>query len=300
MSDLDRFRDFRRDAAPPSSDAKEQASVLLERAIAGAHAASTHPRRRVILLAAGVLVALVATASAFSTVRDFVLDRDTQSDYCVNAALRPNVISFRTTDGVTLHGALLGSGESGIALEGGSSFRGNFCEWLPFAQTLAKRGYRVLAYDSRPLTLRRFDRPGALHLARDIVAAERELVRRGAKRVLVGGAVVGGTASMTAAALIPRPVLAGVIVLSAPRRFAGMDAEAAARRVAAPSFFGAGSHDFPFANEIRKLHAASAAQRKQLVVVRSSGEGTDLLLPSWAPPSFRTKLLAFVDAAFDR
>ena len=48
------------------------------------------------------------------------------------------------------------------------------------------------------------------------------------------------------------------------------------------------------------LHAASAAKRKQLVVVRSSGLGTDLLLSSWAPPSFRAKLLAFIAAAFGR
>jgi hypothetical protein len=51
---------------------------------------------------------------------------------------------------------------------------------------------------------------------------------------------------------------------------------------------------------VRKLAAASASKRKQLVVVASSGHGTQLLDPSWAPASFRTKLLAFVDAAFRR
>jgi hypothetical protein len=315
MSELDLFRDFRRGVAPPSSDAKDRATALLAAAIAGAQMVSADRRRlrgwlahagarrrRLVLLAAGALVALVGTASAFSTVRDFILDREAQSvDYCVGAALRPKMISFRSTDGVPLHGVLLGSGQNGIALEGGGHFRGNLCDWLPFAQTLAQRGYQVLAYDSRPLTLRRFSRPAALHLVRDVVGAERELVRRGARRVLVGGAgPVTGTAAMTAAALIPRSVLAGVVVLSSPRRFADMDAEAAARRVTAPSFFGVGSLDAPFVDEIRKLYAASAAKRKQLVVVRSSGEGTDLLLSSWAPPSFRAKLLAFVAAAFDR
>jgi hypothetical protein len=257
-------------------------------------------RRRLVLLAAGALVALVGTASAFSTVRDFILDRDeAQSvDYCIGAKLRSNVISFRSTDGVPLHGVLLGSGQNGIALEGGSHYRENLCDWLPFAQTLAQRGYRVLVYDSRPLTLRRFSRPAAVHLERDVVGAERELVRRGVTRVLVGGAGPIGTAAMTAAALIPRSELAGVVLLSSPRQFAGMDAEAAARRVTAPSFFGAGSLDYPFVDEIRELYAASAAERKQLVVVPSSGEGTDLLLSSWAPPSFRANLLAFVAASF--
>jgi pimeloyl-ACP methyl ester carboxylesterase len=218
---------------------------------------------------------------------------------CIGAALRPKAISFRATDGVPLHGVLLGSGQKGIVL-GGDAVRGNLCNWLPLARTLAQRGYRVLVYDTRPLPLRRRSRPTAVHFARDVVGAERELVRRGVSRVLVGGAGLGGTAAMTAAAVIPRSVLAGVVVLSAVRRFAGMNAEAAARRVTAPSFFGVGSRDFPFVDEVRKLYAASAAKRKQLVVVRSSGAGTDLLLPSWAPPSFRTRLLTFISAAFGR
>jgi hypothetical protein len=145
------------------------------------------------------------TASAFSTVRDFILDREAQSvDYCIGAALRPKVISFRSTDGVPLHGVLLGSGQNGIVLGGGHHFRENLCDWLPFARTLAQRGYRVLAYDSRPIAPRRLSRPAAVHLVRDVVGAERELVRGGVRRVLVGGAgPVGGTAAMAAAALMP-------------------------------------------------------------------------------------------------
>jgi hypothetical protein len=313
MNELDLFRDFRRGVAPPSSDAKGRASVLLAGAVAGAHMASTDRRRlrgslahaggrrrRLVLLAAGALVALVGTASAFSTVRDFILERDDQSvDYCIGAALRPQVISFRSTDGVPLHGLLLGSGQNGIVLYGaGGNFRGSLCDWLPFAQTLARRGYRVLAVDSRPLTSRRFSVPAALHLVRDVVGAERELVRRGVRRVLVGGGFVGGTAAMTAAALIQRSVLAGVVVLSSTRQFAGMNAEAAARRVTAPSFFGAGKQDAPLVDEVRRLYAASASKRKELVVAPSSGNGTQLLDRSWAPASFRKKLLTFIAASF--
>ena len=66
----------------------------------------------------------------------------------------------------------------------------------------------------------------------------------------------------------------------------------------APSFFGVGRRDSAFVDEVRKLAAASAAKRKELVVVPSSGHGTELLETSWAPASFRTRLLAFVAAAF--
>jgi pimeloyl-ACP methyl ester carboxylesterase len=79
-----------------------------------------------------------------------------------------------------------------------------------------------------------------------------------------------------------------------------MDAEKAARKVTAPSFFGVGTRDTAFVDEVRKLDAASAAKRKQIVVVRSSGHGTQLLDTSWAPASFRTRLLAFIRSAFGR
>ena len=158
-------------------------------------------------------------------------------DYCIDAALRPKVISFRSTDGVPLHGVLLGSGRNGIVLYGGGgSFRGDLCDWLPFAQTLAQRGYRVLAYDSRP------GGPGppgtAVHLERDVVGAERELVRRGVRRALVGGGFVFGTAAMTAAAP-RRPIRRrGPEAL----RGVGLEPEAARRRAL-----------------IRKRHAAPRA-----------------------------------------
>jgi pimeloyl-ACP methyl ester carboxylesterase len=213
-------------------------------------------------------------------------------DACVSGALRSKAVSFRATDGVPLHGVLLGSGPNAVVLS--HEFRASLCNWLPFAQTLAQRGYRVLAYDSRPIA----SPATTAHLERDVAGAVRELLRRGVTRVIVGGASAGGTAALTAAALIPRPAVAGVVVLSSPRQFGGMDAETAARRVTAPSFFGVGQRDSGFVDEVRKLYAASAAKRKRLLVVPSSGHGTDLLLSSWAPPSFRAKLLAFVAAAF--
>lgn len=79
-----------------------------------------------------------------------------------------------------------------------------------------------------------------------------------------------------------------------------MDAAAAARRVTAPAFLAVGSRDTAFVDEVRKLAAATASKRKELVVVPSSGHGTQLLETSWAPLSFRARLLAFIAAAFGR
>jgi pimeloyl-ACP methyl ester carboxylesterase len=214
---------------------------------------------------------------------------------CVPAAVRRKAIAFRSTDGIPLSGVVFGSGSNGIVLS--HEFRANLCNWVPFAQTLAARGYRVLVYDSRPLASTAAVRA---HLERDVLGAERALVRLGVRRVLLGGASAGGTAAMTAAALAPRSRLAGVVVLSSPTRFGAMDAESAARRVTAPSFYAAGRRDSGFVDEIRKMYAASAGKPKRLAIVDSSGHGTQLLDPSWAPPSFRTKLLKFIVAAFRR
>jgi pimeloyl-ACP methyl ester carboxylesterase len=210
----------------------------------------------------------------------------------VTGPLRSKAIEFRAADGLRLQGVLLGSGTDGIVLS--HEFRANLCNWLPFAQQLAGRGYRVLIYDSRP------SNPRQAHLEQDVLGAVRELRRHAVTRVLVGGASAGGTAAQTAAAAIPRATLAGVVVLSSPRQFGSMDAERAARKVTAPSFFGVGTRDTAFVDEVRKLDAASAAKRKQLVVVASSGHGTQLLETSWAPASFRAKLLAFIRSAFGR
>jgi hypothetical protein len=87
MNELDLFRDFRRGVAPPSSEARRQASALLAGAVAGARVSRTRRgglrgslavagrRRRLVLLAAALVVAVVGTASAFGTVREFFLDR---------------------------------------------------------------------------------------------------------------------------------------------------------------------------------------------------------------------------------
>jgi pimeloyl-ACP methyl ester carboxylesterase len=217
------------------------------------------------------------------------------TDACVPKSLRSTAIGFRTRDGVRLAGLLLGSGKKGIVLA--HEIRGWLCNWLPFAQTLAKAGYRVLAYDSRNAGVSGVaSYAGSAHLERDVLAAEHELLRRGVTRIVVGGASAGGTAAMTAAAASGR-ALTGVVVLSSPAHFGAMDAEAAARRVTVPSFFAVGRDDTAFVAEVHKLYDASAAKDKQLEVLDTGDHGTALLAGS-AGAGLRAKLLAFFARAF--
>jgi pimeloyl-ACP methyl ester carboxylesterase len=217
------------------------------------------------------------------------------TDSCVPKSLRGNAISFRTGDGVRISGILLGSGANGVVLA--HELRASVCNWISFAQTLAGAGYRVLAYDSRNAGVSaRPPYPTYLHLERDLLAAQQELLRRGAKRVAFGGASAGGTAAMTAAASAGK-TLAGVLVLSSPAQYVVMDAEAAAKRVTAPSFFAVGREDDGFPAGMQKLYAASAAENKKLELVDTGAHGTRMLIGAEGA-AMRSKLLAFLADAF--
>ena len=171
------------------------------------------------------------------------------------------------------------------------------CNWLPFARMLAGKGYRVLAFDSRDAGVsEQAPYPKSIHLERDVLAAERELLRRGARRIVLAGASAGGTAAMTAAAAAGAP-LAGVVVLSSPAQFVRMDAEASARRVTAPSFFAVAKLDVGFVADVRKLYAVSAAKTKELELVPGGEHGTAMLKGA-AGAKLRSKLLAFLARAF--
>ncbi len=94
-----------------------------------------------VVLGATVFRADIAQAMGFAR----------YDDGCITGSLRSKVIRFRATDGMPLHGVLLGSGRKGIVLS--HAFPGNLCDWFPFVPQLAARGYRVLAYDSRPTSI---------------------------------------------------------------------------------------------------------------------------------------------------
>ncbi|MDP9234602.1 MAG: hypothetical protein M3P01_08635, partial [Actinomycetota bacterium] len=78
--------------------------------------------------------------------------------------------------GVTLHGAVLGTGRLGVVLTNQSG--ANLCEWLPFARKIAAHHHRALVYDGQ----------GS---AADVSAAGRKLRSLGARRTVAMGASVG-------------------------------------------------------------------------------------------------------------
>jgi pimeloyl-ACP methyl ester carboxylesterase len=207
-------------------------------------------------------VAAAATAAGAPALRES----------CVTPVERAVAVSFGAADGTRLAGVVLGSGPVGIVLVHGVP--SDLCEWLPEARTLAARSYRVLALD-----LRNFGSSGRPPLAlagryeRDVAAAARELLRRGARRVVLVGSSYGGSVVLRAAPLTP--ALAGIVSLSGG---GGGDVAAALRSTGVPLLLVAARADARGAADLAR-RAARAARRATatLLLVPGGFHGTSLL-----------------------
>ena len=138
---------------------------------------------------------------------------------CVTRAEKRRVVRFRTVDRVRLIGVELGRGPNVVVLahQGGGGAPGNLCAWVPYARSLARAGYRVLVFDhrgfgssGRPAKVSRY-----LQVDLDVRAAVAVMRARGAKRIVLGGASLGGTAAIAAAAKIA-PAVQGVFSIGSP------------------------------------------------------------------------------------
>lgn len=199
-------------------------------------------------------------------------------------------VRFRAPDGLRLAGHRFGRGTTAVVFA--HEVRGSACQWIPFARRLAGKGYLTIAFDFRGYGDSQTPRRGASsRLAADVIAAARKSRSLGAKKVVVVGASMGGTAVILAAANA-RTVINGVIAVSAPRSFGRMDGEAAARRLQMPVLYLAGDKDPGFADEARVLYDATASGDKKLEILDSGHHGVFLA----AQPSARSLIESFVAA----
>ena len=227
-----------------------------------------------VLLLASLSLLLVTAGSAQAT----------QTAGCVRASDRATNVSFQAASGARLKGAVLGRGSTGVVLAHTTS--ADRCQWLPFARELAKKGYRALVFDMRGYGTSTGLTNTDPHL--DVIAAAAELRRRGAKKIVLAGASMGGTGVVAAAPVI-RPAVSGVVELSAPTAFSGATL-GGGEEAQAPALFVAGRDDGDFAAATRAIYKAAATKDKQLHIAPSSWHGVDLL----AIPSVKKLVLGFL------
>lgn len=181
---------------------------------------------------------------------------------CLGDDDRAHVVHLAAA-GETLEALTLGAGRVGIVMA--HELGEDLCQWKPYAESLAKRGYRVVTFSQ-----------GA-NLRAGVVAAAGELRREGAGRIMLVGASIGGTAVLAAAAVIKPPV-AAVVDLSGPGELNGVDAASVVSRLTMPVLFSAGSLDEPYVTDTKAMYKkATRSTGRRLLIVPTGSHGVALV-----------------------
>jgi len=199
-----------------------------------------------------------------------------------HSCIRGGELWFKAADGTKLVGHRFGKGTTAVIL--GHQSGGDLCEWLSYARRLASSGYFVFAIDFRGHGFSK-SRTGnaANRLAADLTAATREVRKLGKRKVFLVGASMGGIASLVAATNV-KPQVDGVVSVSAPARFRGMDAVVTAPRLRVPVLYVAAEDDdnagYDFSKDAEAMHAASASTDKSLELLPGDLHGVGLVAGS--------------------
>jgi pimeloyl-ACP methyl ester carboxylesterase len=191
---------------------------------------------------------------------------------CPSQAQRGHPIRLINGAGLSLAAVDLGTGTSGVVLAHQSD--GSLCEWLPYGTALSAKGFHVLAFD--------FAGSGSSSMPKqktyveDLRTAVTYLRGQGATKVVIIGASMGATMSVVAAAAIAPPV-DGVIALSPPLTFDGINAEKAAPSLKTPALFIAGELDGDYPSYAKSIEAATPVEFRELVVVTGPQHGVQLV-----------------------
>ncbi len=272
-----------------------------------------------VLVLALALISLATATAAYSDgprtsradAEATATENASSSPRASSQSARSRPVRFSAKDGVELVGRLSGTGNVGVILAHGYSQGIGQDGWLRFVPALVSRGYTVLTFNFRGFCdSKRACSEGLIQFGnvwRDAVAAVAFMKTRGAKKIFLIGASMGGMAALHAAR-IPGVDLSGLVSLSTPqfpaKYYVGVpqanDATPARlRQIDEPKLFVAGAKEVQphepglfrpgvksvrFAVEARRMFDA-AEEPKELVLIDSSFHGSDLL--TFAPADIR-------------
>jgi len=191
---------------------------------------------------------------------------------CRTEATKGRPIRLTNGAGLSIAAVDLGTGASAVVLAHQSD--GSLCEWLPYGESLAAKGFRVLAFD--------FAGSGSSSMPKqktyvdDLRTAVTYLRGQGVTRVVIMGASMGATMTVVAGAAIIPPV-DGVIALSSPLSFDGVNAEKAAPSLKTPSLYIASETDGDYASYAKAIESATPVEYRELLIVSGAQHGIRLL-----------------------
>lgn len=188
------------------------------------------------------------------------------------AATRPpgaQAVSFPTTDRIPLRGWLWKGGSTTVIFS--HMYLTDQSIWFDLAATLAAKEFTALTYDYRGIG-RSGGRFVIGQIDRDVVAAVRFARDRGAKRVMLVGASMGGTASLVAAG---KTAVDGIVVMASGMQFKGLNVHPYLSKLTPPKLFIVGERDEPFHTSMLAMYARTP-QPKELVVIPTAMHGTNM------------------------
>lgn len=196
-------------------------------------------------------------------------------------------VSFTTSDGVLLRGHLYGSGSTGVILA--HMYPADQSDWTDFAKVLAAHGYQALTFDFRGFTESE-GQSGTEYAGTDLLTAYRFLRPR-VSRIFIAGASLGAEAAILVAA---REDVAGIILISTPTSFGGLEVTESIRHVRAPILF-VTSADDPLVRGQPEILYGLARAPKSIEVYPGRAHGTAILFgPHGA--ELRARMLRFIAA----
>jgi pimeloyl-ACP methyl ester carboxylesterase len=217
-------------------------------------------------------------------------------------------VAFRAEDGTKLLGRVWGDeGDVGVVLAHGfSTFTGQD-DWLPFPGVLAAQGYHVLTFNFRGFCSDAGCSGARQELGNnwlDVVAAASFLEARGAKRIFLIGASMGGIAVFRAAETALKGV-EGIVSLATPQFPSEYYVneppendvtEARLQAIPIPKLFIAGDGDsqftrvgeIRFADEARSM-ADAAAGEVEILIVESLAHSSELVTTAEPPVVVETR-----------
>jgi hypothetical protein len=173
-------------------------------------------------------------------------------------------VTLTRTDGDHVDALIYGSGTSAVIFADEVDL--DLCEWLSYAQILAKKGYLALL----------FNYSGSLPGEQDVLAGVSAVRQRGAKATFLVGASKGGTLVLAAAAAAQPPV-DGVVSLSGPENYQGSTAIDVMGHFSTPVLFIAGDNDGEFTDAAKAMYAACAEKDKKLILKPTGAHGSALV-----------------------
>lgn len=207
------------------------------------------------------------------------------------AGVTDEPVRFETSDGVTIAGHLYSSaGPKRKVVILAHEFPKDQTAWAEFARLLATAGIDALTFDFRSYG----ETGGDQDISKidiDLEFAARFMVSRDYAQVYVFGASMGGTAAIEVAARLD---FAGLVTISAPDAFMGLDARTAVATITEPKLFVAEQGDGRAPDAV-DFFMQESSEPKEGVIYDGSAHGTDILLgPNGA--ALEDALFAFLEA----